>query len=174
LEPSEPPADTGPRPGVRGWVVAIIALSAAVTGGIVGYAVRDESVRVERVAAPGSDDDGRDVNLDLDASISTYLDALVSHDWRRANALMCADLAEDVLPGTLKRELAGSEESAGPLSGFRIVERDIIDERSATVAYVLEFERGEINIDANFEREGDQWRVCSFTTGSGTGPFAAT
>lgn len=112
--------------------------------------------------------------LELEPTLRRYLDALVTHDWPTAHSLMCADLAEQISAGGLKQELAGSEERAGPLTGYEIGSDLAPAERTAEVEYVLTFEQGAIDITASMEREGDTWRVCSFTNTGGTGAFASS
>jgi hypothetical protein len=112
--------------------------------------------------------------IELEPTLRRYLDALVTHDWRGAHALMCADLADQISAGGLKQELAGSEERAGLLTGYSIGSDLAPAQRTAEVEYVLEFEDGTIDITASMEREGSTWRVCSFTNTGGTGAFAST
>ena len=110
--------------------------------------------------------------LELEPTLRRYLDALVTHDWPGAHALMCADLADQISAGGLKQELAGSEERAGLLTGYTIGSDLAPAERTAEVQYVLQFENGTIDITASMEREGAMWRVCSFTNSGGSGAFA--
>ncbi len=112
--------------------------------------------------------------LELEPTLRRYLEALVTHDWPGAHALMCADLADQISAGGLKQELAGSEERAGLLTGYSIGSDLAPAQRTAEVEYVLEFENGTIDITASMEREGSTWRVCSFTNTGGTGAFAST
>ena len=112
------------------------------------------------------------VPLGLEPTVKRYLDALVSHDWPAAHALMCADLGERITAGGLQRELSGSEKKAGPLEGFTVTSPPTPDARTAVVAYVLRFANGTIDIKADLQEEGAAWRVCAFTNGHGSGAFA--
>lgn len=188
-------ADTGGAARVRvspssGWV-AVLVLGALALGGVIGYLVGDgnssesgSASSTTHTAETETSVDGAtthptepasDLDLGLQESLHVYLDALVSHDWQRAHDLMCADLSEQISPGSLKRELASSEANAGPLRGYEISKKVVDDSgRSASVDYVLEFEAGSIDITAEFGREGTQWRVCAFTNTGGTGAFTPT
>ena len=151
----------------------VIAVGLGGFGGyLVGHRGDDRDVD-ETVSTAPQASMSLDADLGLDATLSTYLDALVAHDWRTAHDLMCVDLSEEVSAGSLKRELAGSEDNAGPLTGYQVVTKNVDETlRAVDVEYVLEFELGTANITAALEREGTQWRVCSFANHGGTGFFS--
>jgi hypothetical protein len=190
MDSGEPESMVSSPARVRFNLIAIVAGALAV-GGICGYAIgarddRTTSSSASTVSGSAADttvtSDVGDtatsdaiVPLGAQATLGSYLDALVAHDWRVAHDLMCVDLAEDISAGSLKTELADSEENAGPLTGYDVVRQTPDETRAAlTVEYILEFERGTVEITAALEREGTQWRLCSFENHGGTGVFDDT
>ncbi len=180
-EAASKPIESAPQPRSRTGMIAIALALAALGGGVVGWIVADDAeapVATSSTSTADTDSVPRSTVVDtspigLEPTLRVYLDALVSHDWRAAHNLMCADLADQISAGGLKQELAGSESRAGLLTGYSIGTNLTPAERTAEVEYVLEFEQGSIDITASMEREGSTWRVCSFSNTGGTGVFAA-
>ncbi len=182
--PTDAPTDvveSGPQSWSRTWTIATALVIAAVAGGAVGWIVADDD-KAPVATAPTTTDSTTGpplptvpdtLPIGLEPTLRVYLDALVSHDWRVAHDLMCADLADEISAGGLKQELSGSEARAGLLTGYSIGSDLAPAERTAEVEYVLEFEKGSIDITASMETEGASWRVCSFSNTGGTGVFAA-
>ncbi len=160
--------------GPRSTTAVLIAVVAFAIGGGAGWLLGSSDADSTPVAvAPAAS--GRTASpapLGLEPTLTSYLGALVAHDWPHAHALMCADLGEQVSAGQLKQELTDSQGNAGALEGFTITSQPSDATGTATVEYDLEFARGTLAITADLEQEGDAWRVCSFTNGGGTGAFA--